>query len=245
MVRILIVDDQKIVREGIKILLEKSAEIEIIGDASDGKEGLKKTELLQPDVVLLDIDMPGISGLAVAKKIRSQFPDIKTIMLSSHEDEKYVQKATESGAKGYLLKNASSQELEWSIKLVHQGYSAIKSELLEQQFAHQTTTKSDLHLDKGLETDNKQSCDSTATLSKRDQKNLDKLELLLANKEIEKKQSRIARKKGILGKTKQPLSLFHNVSLSQTKKTISSFEFRLLVFAILFCLGFLTFIALS
>lgn len=244
MVRILIVDDQKIVREGIKILLDSSVEIEIIGDASDGKEGLKKIELLQPDVVLLDIDMPGMSGLAVAKKVRSEFPEIKTIMLSSHEDEKYVQKATESGAKGYLLKNASSQELEWSIKLVHQGYSAIKSELLEQQFSNQTIPEPNLQLDEDLRTGKKKSHDSTATLSKRDQKNLDKLELLLTDKE-NKTKSFYSTKQSYLDKTKQHKSLFHSVRISQFKKTISSFEFRLLMFAISFCLGFLVFIALS
>ncbi len=187
MVRILIVDDQKIVREGIKILLEKSAEIEIIGDAADGKEGLKKVELLNPDVVLLDIDMPGISGLSVAEKISSQFPEVKTIILSSHEDEKHVQKATESGAKGYLLKNASSQELEWSIKLVHQGYSAIKSELLEQQFARHTIPESDLQLDEDQRTRQKQFYDSTAVLPEREQENLDSIKAFINQKRNKRK----------------------------------------------------------
>ena len=240
MVRILIVDDQKIVREGIKILLEKSTEIEIIGDAANGNEGLKKVELLKPDVVLLDIDMPGISGLAVAKRIRFRFPEIKIIMLSSHEDEKYVKRATESGAKGYLLKDASSQELEWSIKLVHQGYSAIKSELLEQQFELRKKFESDLQLADNLRTTTNQ-VPNSAVLSKADRSNLDKLETLLTEKQ-KKKKNYVSRK---IGKPKWNMALFHGVKLSQAKKTMLSFEFQLLIFIILFCLSFLVFIALS
>lgn len=244
MVRILIVDDQKIVREGIKILLDESKEIEIIGDASNGKEGLEKIEFLQPDIVLLDIEMPGISGLTVAENIRSEFPKVKTIMLSTHEDEKYVKKATESGAKGYLLKNASSQELEWSIKLVHQGYSAIKSDLLEQQF-HQTISESDLQLDEDLRTNSKYPSSSTTVLSKRDQENLNKLEFLLADRGVAEQPSHFSQKSNNPKRNKQRRSFFHTVKVSQAKKTILSFEFRLLVFIILFCLGLLVSIALS
>ena len=241
MVRILIVDDQKIVREGIKILLEKSADIEIIGDAVDGNEGLKKVELLKPDIVMLDINMPGISGLAVAKKIRFQFPEIKIIMLSSHEDEEYVKKATEAGAKGYLLKDASSQELEWSIRLVNRGYSAIKSELLEQQFKLQKSFEPDLQLDEDLRTIKKQSS-NIAVLSEEDRSNLDKLEDLLAKKQMEASYSRSLRRKS---KRSNNTSMFHGVRLSQAKKTMMSFEFKLLMLIILFCFGFLIFIALS
>ena len=239
MVRVLIVDDQKIVREGIKILLEKSAEIEIIGDATDGNEGLEKIEILKPDIVLLDIEMPDVSGLKVAKKIRFQFPEVKIIMLSSHKDDKYVQKATESGAKGYLLKDASSQELEWSIKLVDKGYSAIKSELLEQQFANQSIFEPDLQLDEDLRTKN----DPTSrvqTLSKADQSNLNQLEALLGEKEAKENHALVQPK----SKLKKRNYLISNFKLSRVKKTMSSFEFRLLIFIILFCFGFLIFIAL-
>ncbi len=249
MVRVLIVDDQRIVREGIKILLHESKEIEIIGDASNGKEGLKKIEFLKPDVVLLDIEMPEVSGLTVAENICRHFPNVKTIMLSSHQDEKYVKKATESGAKGYLLKNASSEELEWSIKLVNQGYSAIKSDLLEQQFSHQTISEPDLKLDKDLKTARKYPNGSTTVLSKRDQENLNKLEFLLADKKDAAKQTHFSQKSNNFKRNKQRKSffhrLFHTVKVSQAKRTILSFEFRLLVFIILFCLGLLVFIALS
>ena len=157
MIRILIVDDQRIVREGIKILLEKKSDIQIVGDASEGKEALQKIRALQPDVLLLDINMPGIDGFTIAERIKIISPKIKIIMLSSHEDKDYVQKATEIGAKGYLLKNASSQELEWSIKLVYQGYSTIKSELLEEQFASAASkTGVDLNFESNKDKLNKQ-----------------------------------------------------------------------------------------
>ncbi|MEN9567459.1 MAG: hypothetical protein RLZZ69_2655 [Cyanobacteriota bacterium] len=130
MIRTLIVDDQNIIRKGIKVLLENSTEIELVGFAENGETALAKIAATQPDIVLLDINLPDIDGIAVANQLAVKFPKVKVIMLSSYEDESYVSQAIKSSAKGYLLKNISSEELEWSIKLVHQGYSAFKSELL-------------------------------------------------------------------------------------------------------------------
>lgn len=243
MIRILIVDDQKLVREGIKILLEKKSEIEVVGDVADARVALEKIEILQPDVILLDIDMPEIDGLTLAQQIGERFPQIKVIMLSSHEEESYVQKATELGAKGYLLKNASSQELEWSIRLVHRGYSAIKSELLEKQFVEPKEPKLDLASDKNLSKQQEVNSDSTkvttSVLSREDRANLDKLELLLAKKQVQEKYHTYQKQKN----KRNPW--VHGVKATQTKKTIQSFEFKLLVFIILSCLGFLVAVALS
>ena len=239
MIRILIVDDQKIVREGIKILLEKKTEIEIVADASNGKEAVQKIESLQPDVVLLDINMPEIDGFKILEHTRSKFPQIKFIILSSHERQEYVRKATELGAKGYLLKNASSQELEWSIKLVNQGYSTIRSELLEKQHIYSQQSLSDPRLNSGSNTGVKSASSSVATLSPRDRANLNESKLLLAKKKVKKQYSAYQKDK------KRRNSHFHTITLSQLKKTMSSFEVKLLVLAISFCLGFLIFIALS
>jgi DNA-binding NarL/FixJ family response regulator len=268
MIRILIVDDQNLVREGIKILLEKATEIKIVDDAQDGNSALEKIATLQPDIVLLDINMPGVDGLAVADQIRHQFPQVKIIMLSSHDDESYVRKSTQLGAKGYLLKNASSQELEWSIKLVYQGYSTIKSELLDGQLFkdqlpnNHPPNKLEVIPSNKAETRSKPPQDflvpkkeakkeishnnnshnnnnSAATiLSERDQANLDQLEFLLAKNHVQQKYSSYRQQK-----RKNPL--FHNVKISQVKKTMMSFEFKLLVFIILFSLGFLVFLTLS
>ncbi|MEO1341855.1 MAG: response regulator transcription factor, partial [Cyanobacteria bacterium J06635_13] len=130
MIRTLIVDDQNIIREGIRVLLENSTEIELVGFAQDGETALAEIGAVKPDVVLLDINLPGIDGFTVANQIDAKYPQVKTIMLSGYEDESYVRQAVASSAKGYLLKNISAEELEWSIRLVHQGYSAFKSELL-------------------------------------------------------------------------------------------------------------------
>jgi DNA-binding NarL/FixJ family response regulator len=283
MIRILIVDDQNLVREGIKILLEKATEIKIVDDAEDGNSALEKIATLQPDIVLLDINMPGVDGLAVADKIRHQFPQVKIIMLSSHDDESYVRKSTQLGAKGYLLKSASSQELEWSIKLVYQGYSTIKSELLDGQLFNDhvpnnkppdlvesipdkvdvippnkpeiITPNKDEAISKPPQDflvakkeakkeisqthDNSHNNNSAAAiLSERDQANLDQLEFLLAKNHVQQKYSSYRQQK-----RKNPI--FHDVRISQVKKTMMSFEFKLLVFIILFSLGFLVFLTLS
>jgi YesN/AraC family two-component response regulator len=293
MIRILIVDDQNLVREGIKILLEKATEIKIVDDASDGNSALEKIATLQPDIVLLDINMPGVDGLAVADQIRHQFPQVKIIMLSSHDDESYVRKSTQLGAKGYLLKSASSQELEWSIKLVHQGYSTLKSELLDGQLFNdhlpnnhppntvesipantveakpskkpeiippnknetvskppqdfvvakkeisQSRPNSHNNSHNNFHNDNSHSQNlAAAILSEREQANLDQLEFLLAKNHVQQKYSSYRQQK-----RKNPL--FHDVRISQIKKTMTSFEFKLLVFIILFSLGFLVFLTLS
>ena len=242
MIRTLIVDDQNLIREGIRVLLEKASEIEIVGDASNGETALEKIQAIQPDIVLLDIDMPGIDGLTVADIMRLKFPSVKVIMLSSHEERRYIQKATAVGAKGYLLKNATSEELEWSIKLVHQGYSTIKSNLGDKPLAQKEPSeldatsviepnfppKSDIAL--------KPSYSSVG--SQKPKPSPDELELLLAKNQVRQKylSSRQQRRKK---------RLFHSSQLSKFKRTMISFEFRLLVLTTLSCLGFLVFLALS
>jgi DNA-binding NarL/FixJ family response regulator len=228
MIRTLIVDDQNIIREGIKVLLEQASEIEIVGIAQDGISALEQIKNLQPDVVLLDLDMPGIDGLSVAEQIRLKFPNIKVIILSSHEEEKYVRKATALGAKGYLLKSASSQELEWSIKLVHQGYSAIKSELLAQQLENQSYANL-ANVQQSL-------------VSQQEQQNLKNLESVFTRNRLYQNNSRP--KSPSPNKSKMS-TRFHQPHWSKTKKTLMSWEFRTLVFTIFFSLGFLVFIGLS
>ena len=243
MIRILIVDDQNLIREGIKVLLEKAVEIEIVGDASSGEIALEKIADLQPDVVLLDINLPGIDGLTVAKRIRFKFPTIKIIMLSIHDDTKYVAKATALGAKGYLLKDATSEELEWAIKLVHQGYSAIKSDLLNfnkaedsSEFYSNSQPQQKLRYASAVDSSSSNSSSTLRTATQNN--NSDKVELLLAKNQVRQKYLKEKqRRKGDY--------FFYRSNLSKLKKTVSSFEFKLLVFVIMFSLGFLIFIALS
>ena len=230
MIRIVVVDDQKLVREGIRILLEKTEGIEIVGDIAHGREALAKIQLLQPDIVLLDINMPEIDGFEIAEQILAQSPQIKIIMLSSYEDADYVSQATKLGAKGYLLKNASSQELEWSIKLVYQGYSAIKSELLERQFSRQTELQPALALSAVSVGATSQNNGLVTALSEQDRANLNQLGLISTQQPVKQKRSNFKQLRPIRGN-----SLFHTVSISNAKKTMKSFEFKLLIFIILFC----------
>ena len=240
MIRTLIVDDQNLVREGIKILLEKTDEIEIVADAKNGKSALEKIEILRPDVVLLDIDMPGIDGLTVAEQVRLKFPQTEIIMLSSHQEPSYIERATASGAKGYLFKDATSQELEWSIKLVSQGYSAIKSNSSAKSepksrssFSHRTTI---IPLEQAVEDSSYATSSSQYTVA-RDTESA-RLERVLARHQV--------RHKYITSRQQRSRNyLFHSANLTKMKKTVTSFEFRLLVFIIIFSLGFLVFVALS
>ena len=132
MIRVLVADDQFVVREGIKVLLEPMEEIEIVGFAKNGMEVLELVQKETPDIVLLDIEMPEIDGLTLTKKISSDFPEIKVIILSTHLATEYVSQALDFGAKGYISKSAVTQDLSLSIQLVDRGYSSIKHELITQ-----------------------------------------------------------------------------------------------------------------
>lgn len=132
MIRVLVADDQFVVREGIKVLLEPMAEIEIVGFAKNGTEVLELVQKETPDIVLLDIEMPEIDGLTLTQKISADFPEIKVIILSTHLATEYVSQALDFGAKGYISKSAVTQDLSLSIQLVDRGYSSIKHELITQ-----------------------------------------------------------------------------------------------------------------
>jgi DNA-binding NarL/FixJ family response regulator len=241
MIRTLIVDDQNIIRKGIKVLLENSTEIELVGFAEDGESALNEIEATQPDVVLLDINLPGIDGIAVANKIAAKFPKIKVIMLSSYEDEQYVSKAMVSNAKGYLLKNVSAEELEWSIQLVYQGYSAFKSELLtslvpkDQEASLEPANPPITPVEKIPVIPGEKSLAFPS--SPKTPKEPDELELLLAKNHFRQNQA--------IAKNQNKYSNFNDPRMSRTKKMLTSFEFRLLVLIILFSLSFLVFVALS
>ena len=142
MIRILLVDDQNIVRQGLQALLEPKPDLEVVGTAEDGKSALEKVKNLRPDLVLIDIEMPGMNGLTATQKICQLFPLTKVIVLTSHEDAKYVARALKAGAKGYLLKHALAEDLEKAIWSVFRGYSQVESKLLEKLIAGTSPSKS-------------------------------------------------------------------------------------------------------
>jgi len=125
-----------LLREGIKSLLEKAPDIEVVGEANDGGEAVAKAQALSPDVVLMDITMPGINGLEATRQIKAVRPGTKVLILSMHESNQYISQFLRSGASGYVLKDTAASELAGAIRSVFQGdaflYPSIARKLLEE-----------------------------------------------------------------------------------------------------------------
>lgn len=117
-VRIILADDHKIMREGLRALLAKQKEIEVIAEADSGRGVIELCSQLHPDVVVIDISMPDLNGIDAARQITREAPDIKVIALSMHSDKKYVKEMLAAGASGYLLKDAAFEELGTAIATV-------------------------------------------------------------------------------------------------------------------------------
>ena len=122
-IRVLLVDDHPIVRQGLHRLLEIEPDFEVVGEAGDGLEALAMVNHLQPDVLILDLMMPGLNGLEVTRQVLQRKPGIRVVVLSMHQDEAYVLQALRCGAKGYVLKDSSPRELATAIRLVSVGGS--------------------------------------------------------------------------------------------------------------------------
>jgi DNA-binding NarL/FixJ family response regulator len=120
-VRILIVDDHTLMRSGIRALLDRSEDLRVVGEAGDGHEALKLIGDLSPHVVLMDISIPGLNGLEVAAKVRKEHPEIRVVFLSMHSSEEYILKALNIGAAGYVLKDATTNELELAVRCAAKG----------------------------------------------------------------------------------------------------------------------------
>lgn len=122
MIRLLLVDDETLIRRGIKALLKLEPDLEIVGEAENGKVALNLLKNLQPDVVLMDVRMPVMDGVAATREICQHFSTIKVLILTTFADDDYVTQALRYGAAGYLLKDTPSEELAQSIRAVHRGY---------------------------------------------------------------------------------------------------------------------------
>jgi DNA-binding NarL/FixJ family response regulator len=119
--RVMVVDDHQVVREGVISMLRAASEIEVVGQAANAPEAIRKAQEIKPDVVLLDIRLPGTSGWEACRTLCSILPDTRVIMLTSFQDEDYLFKALRAGARGYLLKTASQEELVEAIRAVDKG----------------------------------------------------------------------------------------------------------------------------
>jgi DNA-binding NarL/FixJ family response regulator len=125
MIRLLLVDDENLIRRGLKALLKLEADLEIVGEAENGTDAIAQVEKLQPDVVLMDIRMPIMDGVAATRQICQQFSTTKIIILTTFADEDYVAQALRYGAAGYLLKDTPSEELAQAIRMVYKGYTQL------------------------------------------------------------------------------------------------------------------------
>jgi DNA-binding NarL/FixJ family response regulator len=120
-IRVLIADDHAMLRECIRALLGQQKDIEIVGEASEGKEAIRKVDELKPDVILLDIAMPELDGLEAARQIRKQYPTTKILILTQHDNKEYILSAIKAGVSGYVPKKALASELISAIRSVYQG----------------------------------------------------------------------------------------------------------------------------
>ncbi len=120
-IRVLLADDHKLVRAGIRSLLERLPDVEVIAEASDGREAIRLVEKNEPQIVLMDLAMPELNGLEATQYLTSTFPKVRVIILSIYADEEHVYQALRAGAAGYLLKGAATEELELAIRSVAQG----------------------------------------------------------------------------------------------------------------------------
>jgi len=122
-IQVLLAEDHTIVRQGLRSILDGREGIQVVGEAKDGREAVEKAQQLQPDIVLMDLSMPLLSGLEATRQIKSQCPQIKVLVLTMHADEEYVFQILQAGASGYLLKQSAVGELVTAIQAVYEGDS--------------------------------------------------------------------------------------------------------------------------
>jgi DNA-binding NarL/FixJ family response regulator len=135
MIRVVIVDDQKVITQGLKALLESEPDIQIVGTGANGQEAIALVTSLEPDVLLIDQHMPVMNGVEATQLITNQFPKVAVLLLSGSDQDDHIAEALQAGAKGYLLKTTSSEDLANSIRSVDRGYSQMGPGLLEKLLA--------------------------------------------------------------------------------------------------------------
>ena len=136
-IRILVVDDHQVVREGLRHMLELEADMEVVGEAGDAKEALTQVESLSPEIILMDIKMPGIDGIELTRQLKEKLPSCNIIMLTLYDE--YLAQAIEAGAVGYLLKDVKREELTKAIRAAYHGRSPLNLSLSRDQLAEFAT----------------------------------------------------------------------------------------------------------
>jgi DNA-binding NarL/FixJ family response regulator len=126
MIRVLLVDDQTLIRQGIAMLLELEPDLEVVGAVGDGRAAIEAVERLRPDVVLMDVRMPEMDGVTATRELHRRFPDIGVIILTTFDDDEYIFEGLKAGARGYLLKDISSEEMAEAVRTVARGEALIQ-----------------------------------------------------------------------------------------------------------------------
>ena len=143
-IRILLADDHTVMRRGLRLLIESQPEFSVVAEASDGRQAVQQAEATMPDVAVMDIAMPNLSGIEAAQRIATAQPNTAIVILSMHSDEGYVLRALKVGAKGYLLKDTAEGDLIEAIKAVHQGktfFSPEISKMLVEDYVREIRTR--------------------------------------------------------------------------------------------------------
>ncbi len=134
-IRVLLADDHKLMRAGLRLVIDQQPDLSVVGEADDGRQAVELSNTLKPDVVVMDIGMPNLNGIEAARKITETRPDTRVVMLSMHSDEGYVLRALKAGARAYLLKDSATSDLVHAIHAVVEGKSffspAVSKVLLE------------------------------------------------------------------------------------------------------------------
>lgn len=120
-IKVLLADDHAIVREGVKMILAREPDFEVVGEAQDGRQALELVERMKPNVVVMDISMPGMGGIEATQQVKEGHPGVNVIALTMHEDESYVFKLLRAGASGYVLKRAAAQDLVQAVRAAAKG----------------------------------------------------------------------------------------------------------------------------
>jgi DNA-binding NarL/FixJ family response regulator len=140
-IRILLADDHAVVREGTAELLRREADLEVIAEAENGLKAVELAHSLRPDIIVMDVRMPEMSGIEATKRIADELPQVRVLVLTAHEDDQYIFSLLQAGASGYLLKSAPVSELVKAIRQVHQGLSPIDPSIAHKLVARVTERK--------------------------------------------------------------------------------------------------------
>lgn len=186
MIRLLLVDDQEIFRQGLASLLSLEDDLEVVGEAANGKEAIALSHELQPDVILMDIRMPVCDGVVATQEIHQRSPWIRILVLTTFDEDEYIWKSLQAGASGYLLKSTPAPQLATAIRTLHQGHCQLGPTIAPKVFAQLRYPTDKLVANPNSHAANSSSSEVLARLSDREQEVLNLIAQGKSNREIAK-----------------------------------------------------------